>query len=221
VWSWDITKLRGPVKRRLYYLYVILDIFIRYVVGWTLSRRSSAVIAADLVHRTVEGQGIEPGQVVIHGDRGAELVAKDVVHLLEDLGLGQSLSRPRVSNDNPFSESQFKTMKYHPGFPDRFDGFEDAHAFVAPFLGWYNAEHRHSGIAYLTPEVVHHSHAEAVLAVRQEALDAAFRRNPGRFVNGRPKVQPLPHEVWINPPPPAEAAEPMLPKLVAQVSQCH
>jgi putative transposase len=221
VWSWDITKLRGPVKRQLFYLYVMLDIFSRYVVGWTLSRRSSAVIATDLVRRTVTRHGIVPGQVVVHGDRGTELVAKDVVHLLEDLGVGQSLSRPRVSDDNPFSESQFKTLKYHPGFPDRFGGFEDAHGFVKPFFRWYNAEHRHSGIAYLTPEVVHRGGANDVLAARQAALDAAYLRNPARFVNGPPRVPTLPDAVWINPPTSADAPERMLPEFVEQVSQCR
>lgn len=221
VWSWDITKLRGPVKRRLFYLFVILDIFSRYVVGWTLSRRSSAVIATDLVRRTVERQGIVPGQVIVHGDRGSELVAKDVVHLLEDLGVGQSLSRPRVSDDNPYSESQFKTLKYHPGFPDRFGGFEDAHGFVGSFLGWYNAVHRHSGIAYLTPEVVHRGWVEEVQEARQAALDDAWRRSPERFVNGPPRVPRLPDEVWINPPTSAETPERMLPEFVEQVSQCR
>ncbi len=219
MWSWDITKLRGPAKRRLFYLFVLIDIFSRYVVGWTLSRRSSAVIAADLVRRTVERQGIVPGQIVVHGDRGTELVAKDVVHLFEDLGVGQSLSRPRVPNDNPYSESQFKTVKYHPGFPDRFGCYEDAYAYVEPFFRWYNTEHRHSGIAYLTPEVVHHGWVEEVQEVRQAALEDAWRERPERFVKGPPKVLRLPDEVWINQPMSAETPERMLPKLLAQVSQ--
>ena len=221
VWSWDITKLRGPAKRRLFYLFVLIDIYSRYIVGWTLSRRSSAVIAADLVRRTVRQQGVVPGQIVIHGDRGTELVAKDVVHLLEDLGISQSLSRPRVPDDNPYSESQFKTLKYHPGFPDRFGNYEDAHAFVEPFLRWYNTEHRHSGIAYLTPEVVHHGWAKDVQEVRQAALDDAWRERPERFVKGPPRVARLPDEVWINRPTSDEEPERMLPKLAVQVSQCR
>jgi putative transposase len=210
VWSLDITKLRGPVKRRLFYLFVLIGIYSRYIVGWTLSRRSSAVIATDLVRRTVKQQGVEPVQIVIHGDRGTELVAKDVVQLLEDLGINQPLSRPRVPDDNPYSESHFKTLKYHPGFPDRFGSYEDAPAFVGPFFSWHNAEHRHSGIAYHPPEVVQE--------VRQTALDDAWREWPERFVKGPPGVSKLPEEVWINRPASEEEPERMLPELAAQVS---
>jgi putative transposase len=185
-WSWDITKLRGPVKRRLFYLFVLIDIYSRYVVGWTLSRRSSSVIAADLVRRTVERQSIAPGQVVVHGDRGTELVSKEVVHHRLPGPVRQLRGRLR---------------------------------FVEPLLRWYNAEHRHSGIAYLTPEVVHHGWVEAVQEVRQAALEDAWKASPERFVKGPPRVPQLPHEVWINRPRSEETPERMLPKSVEQVSQ--
>ena len=163
VWSWDITKLLGPVKWTYYYLYVILDIFSRYVVGWLLAERESASLAKRLISETCERQGIEKSQLTIHADRGSSMKSLPVAQLLADLGVTKSHSRPHVSDDNPFSESQFKTMKYRPEFPDRFGSRQDARAFCRTFFDWYNLEHRHSGIGYLTPEMVHYGHAKKVL----------------------------------------------------------
>jgi putative transposase len=200
VWSWDITKLLGPVKWTYYYLYVILDIFSRYVVGWLLAERESASLAKRLISETCERQGIEKSQLTIHADRGSSMKSLPVAQLLADLGVTKSHSRPHVSDDNPFSESQFKTMKYRPEFPDRFGSRQDARAFCRTFFDWYNLEHRHSGIGYLTPEMVHYGHAKKVLEQRQVVLTAAFQNHPERFVNKPPQPATLPDAVWINPP---------------------
>jgi putative transposase len=200
VWSWDITKLLGPVKWTYYYLYVILDIFSRYVVGWLLADRESAGLAKRLISETCERQGIEKSQLTIHADRGSSMKSLPVAQLLADLGVTKSHSRPHVSDDNPFSESQFKTMKYRPEFPDRFGSSQDARAFSRTFFDWYNLEHRHSGIGYLTPEMVHYGHAKKVLEQRQVVLTAAFENHPERFVNRPPQPATLPNAVWINPP---------------------
>jgi putative transposase len=200
LWSWDITKLLGPAKWTYFYLYVILDVFSRYVVGWMVAPRESADLAKDLIGQTYDKQGIVPNQLTIHADRGSSMKSKPVAFLLADLGVTKTHSRPSVSNDNPFSESQFKTLKYRPEFPSRFGSMEDARAFCQNFFPWYNREHYHSGIAYLTPETVHHGRASDCLEKREKVLEMAFRDHPERFPRGRSIPNPLPKAVWINPP---------------------
>ena len=200
VWSWDITKLLGPEKWTYYYLYVILDIFSRHVVGWMLAHKESSALAQKLIAETVIKEGIEEGQLILHADRGSSMSSKPVAFLLADLGVTKSHSRPHVSDDNPFSEAQFKTIKYRPEFPDRFGSIEDGRAFCRPFFNWYNTQHHHSGIALLTPAAVHHGQAETIIRKRQEVLSAAYAAHPERFVRGRPTAGQLPREVWINPP---------------------
>ncbi len=200
VWSWDITKLLGPAKWTYFYLYVILDIFSRYVVGWMVAPRESAALAHRLIADTCAKQGIVPGQLTVHADRGAAMTSKPVVFLLADLGVVNTHSRPHVSNDNPFSEAQFKTLKYCPQFPERFGSLEDARAFGQAFFPWYNQEHRHSGLGFLTPAVVHVGQAATVRTHRQQVLATAYALHPERFVNGRPQPADLPTAVWINPP---------------------
>ena len=200
VWSWDITKLKGPAKWTYFYLYVILDIFSRYVVGWMIAHRESAILAKRLIADTCAKQGIKDGQLTVHADRGSSMTSKLVAHLLADLGVTKTHSRPHVSNDNPYSESQFKTMKYRPGFPARFGCIQDARGFCRSFFDWYNREHRHSGIGLMTPEAVHHGRAAAIRARRQRVLEEAYLINPERFVRGRPTPPTLPQAAWINPP---------------------
>jgi putative transposase len=200
VWSWDITKLLGPTQWTYFYLYVILDIFSRYVVGWMLAERESATLASQLIDDTCAKQGIDHGQLTIHADRGTSMRSKTVALLLSDLGVTKTHSRPHVSDDNPFSESQFRTLKYRPDFPDRFGSLPDARAFCRAFFPWYNTEHRHSGIGLMTPESVHYGRAAGLLLDRQRTLTAAYLAHPERFV-GRPPTPPaLPPAVWINPP---------------------
>ena len=201
VWSWDITKLRGPVKWTYYYLYVILDIFSRYVTGWMLAHRESAELARRLIGESCRKQDIEPGQLTIHADRGSSMRSKSVALLLADLGVTKTHSRPHVSNDNPYSESQFKTLKYCPQFPRRFGSIEDARLFSRNFFDYYNLEHRHSGIGLMTPAVVHQGRAEQLNAARRHTLLAAHRAHPERFVCGKPQPPVLPSQAWINPPP--------------------
>ena len=200
VWSWDITKLLGPVKWTYYYLYVILDIFSRYVVGWMVADGESSQLAQRLIADTCQKQLILPGQLHLHADRGTSMTSKPVAFLLADLGVTKTHSRPQVSDDNPYSESQFKTLKYRPGFPDRFGSIQDARAFCQPFFRWYNSEHHHSGIALLTPAMLHYGRAEEVIQRRQEVLQDAYARNPERFVRACPKPQSPPTAAWINPP---------------------
>jgi putative transposase len=200
VWSWDITKLLGPAKWTYFYLYVILDIFSRYVVGWMLAHGESAALANRLIHETYQKQNIVPWQLTVHADRGSSMRSKCVALLLSDLGVTKTHTRPYSSNDNPFSESQFKTLKYRPEFPDRFGSIEDARVFLKEFFRWYNTEHKHSGIAFLTPETVHYGRAEEALAARQQVLSQAYERHPERFVRKQPRVPELPQKVWINPP---------------------
>jgi putative transposase len=200
VWSWDVTKLLGPKKWTYFYLYVLLDIFSRYVVGWMVADRENSALAGRLIEETCQKQGVEPQVLTLHSDRGAPMTSKCTAQLLADLGVTRSLSRPQVSDDNPFSEAQFKTLKYHPGFPGRFAGLNEAIVFCRTFFPWYNTEHRHGGIALLTPEDVHHGRGSAVLAQRQRVLQAAYTAHPERFVHGNPKAGSLPDEVWINPP---------------------
>ncbi len=204
VWSWDITKLLGPKKWTYFYLYVLLDIFSRYAVGWMVADRENAALAGRLIQETCLKQGVEPEVLTLHSDRGAPMTSKCTAQLLADLGVTRSLSRPQVSDDNPFSEAQFKTLKYHPGFPSRFPDIEQAKAFCRSFFPWYNTEHRHGGISMLTPDDVHHDRAQAVLTQRQRILEAAWAAHPERFVRGIPKPSPLPEAVWINPPDPAK-----------------
>ena len=200
VWSWDITKLLGPTKWTYFYLYVILDIFSRYVVGWMLAPRESAALAERLIAETCAKHGIMPGQLTLHADRGSSMRSKPVALLLADLGVTKTHSRPQVSNDNPFSEAQFRTLKYCPQFPDRFGSIEDGRAFCQPFFRWYNHDHQHSGLGFLAPAVVHFGDAPAVRAHRQVVLAAAYVAHPERFVNGPPRPADLPTAVWINPP---------------------
>ena len=200
VWSWDITKLKGPAKWSCYQLYVIMDIFSRCVVGWMIARRESAELARRLIEDSIRKQAVEPGQLTIHADRGASMTSKPVAFLMADLGVTKTHSRPHVSDDNPYSESQFKTMKYRPEFPERFGSIEDARAFCVKFFDWYNREHRHTGIGLMTPEIVHHGMAEGVTEGRQKVLDMAYAAHPERFVKRPPTAPELPGKVWINPP---------------------
>jgi putative transposase len=202
LWSWDITKLRGPVKWTYFYLYVILDVFSRYVTGWMIAYREGADLAKEFIEEAISKHQIPAGQLTIHADRGRVMKSKPVAFLMADLGVTKSHSRPYVSDDNPYSESQFRTMKYRPEFPDRFGCIQDSRAFCQQFFKWYNEEHRHSGIAMLAPAVVHFGEAQAALAQRQVVLDAAYRAHPDRFVRQSPKPLPLPSDVWINRPVP-------------------
>ncbi len=200
VWSWDITKLKGPTTWSYFHLYVIIDVFSRNVVGWMLAEGESATLAEKLIEATCKRQGIERGQLTIHADRGSSMKSKVVALLLSDLGVTKTHSRPHVSNDNPFSEAQFKTLKYRPDFPERFGCIEDARSFCADFFRWYNMEHHHSGIGLLTPHDVHYGKAPQRVADRAEVLAAAFQARPERFVRGLPRPPAIPTEVWINKP---------------------
>ncbi len=200
VYSWDITKLHGPAKWTYYHLYVILDIFSRYVVGWMVATCESAALAEKLIAATCHKQGIGRGQLSIHADRGFSMTSKPVALLLADLGVTQSHSRPHVSNDNPYSEAQFKTLKYRPGFPARFTSIEAARAHCQRFFTWYNTEHRHSGLGLHTAADVHHGHAAAIREQRAAVLSAACAAHPERFVRQQPKPPRLPACSWINPP---------------------
>jgi putative transposase len=218
VWSWDITKLLGPSKWTYFYLYVILDIFSRYVVGWMVAYRESAELAKRLIQETLRRQGIEPGELTLHADRGSSMTSKPVALLLAELGVTKTHSRPHVSNDNPYSESQFKTMKYRPEFPDRFGSFPDARGFLTEFFHWYDHEHHHSGLGYLTPYEVHYGLAEKRRLRRAAVLEQAYEKNPQRFVRGVPKPARLPSAAWINKPKEIsriESAEVVKPSLTA------
>ena len=200
VYSWDITKLHGPAKWAYYHLYVILDIYSRYAVGWMVATRESAVLAEKLIAETCAKQGITRGQLSLHADRGSSMTSKPVALLLADLGVTQSHSRPHVSNDNPYSEAQFKTLKYRPAFPARFPTIEAARAHCQEFFRWYNNEHRHGGLGLHTAADVHHGQAAAVQAGRAQILTAAYRAHPERFVSRPPAPPDLPGTSWINPP---------------------
>jgi putative transposase len=215
LWSWDITKLHGPAKWTYYYLYVILDVFSRYVVGWMVALQESAALAQELIRTTCERQGIAPAQLTIHADRGTSMTSKPVALLLADLGVTKTHSRPHTSNDNPFSEAAFKTLKYRPDFPARFGALEDARRHCGAFFDWYNAEHRHGGLAMHTPHDVHHGLADERTAQRAAVLAAAHRAHPERFVRGTATAHPPPREVWINPPPPSTAKSPSRPSETA------
>ena len=206
LWSWDITKLLGPAKWTYFYLYVLLDVFSRYVVGWTIQHRESAEVAKQLIAQAIAQQEVEPGQLTVHADRGSAMTSKPVAFLLADLGVTKTHSRPYTSTDNPFSEAQFRTLKYRPGFPDRFDSILHSRDWGRDFFGWYNHQHRHSGIGLLTPATVHYGRAEQARSQRARTLYAAYEANPERFVQGRPQPPELPTAVWINPPPKSEEA---------------
>jgi putative transposase len=208
LWSWDITKLLGPTKWTYYYLYNILDVFSRYSVGWLIAERESASLAEELIAATCVRQGILPGQLTIHADRGSSMSSKPVALLMADLGVTKTHSRPHaspwrrgdISNDNPFSEAQFRTLKYRPDYPERFGCQVDARTWAGEFFRWYNYEHHHSAIGLLTPADVHFGRAQTVLDQRQQVLHAAYLKNPERFVKGVSVPAPLPAAVWINPP---------------------
>ncbi len=205
LWSWDITKLRGSAKWTYFYLYVILDVFSRYVVGWMVAPREGAGLASKLIEETCQKQIILPGQLTIHADRGSSMRSKPVAFLLADLSITKTHSRPYTSNDNPYSESQFRTMKYRPEFPDRFGCIQDSRAFCQPFFAWYNDDHRHSGIGMMTPAMVHYGRAPLIREKRQTVLDAAYLAHPDRFVRRPPIPLQLPKEVWINKPQSSDA----------------
>ncbi len=200
VWTWDITYLKGPTRGTFFYLYVVIDLYSRLVVGWLLADRECAELARRLLEQSYRKHGVQPGKLTVHADRGAPMKSKSVQQLLSDLDVRASHSRPKVSNDNPFSEAGFKTLKYSPNFPARFGGLEEAEQFCREYFVWYNTEHYHTGIALLTPAHVHYKEADAILAKRQTTLDAAFAKTPERFGYRCPKVARLPETVWINRP---------------------
>jgi len=200
VWSWDITKLKGPAKWNYFHLYVIIDIYSRYVVGWMVAHSEQTALAKRLIQESCLKQSIQKGQLTIHADRGPSMKSKGVAFLLADLGITKTHNRPHVSNDNPYSESQFKTLKYCPEFPKRFGSIQDARQFCQGFFNWYNREHRHTGIALLTPEQVHYGLADEVQNTRTQVLQSAYKRYPNRFKGKIPKVPQLPEAVWINKP---------------------
>jgi putative transposase len=200
VWSWDITKLLGPVKWSYYYLYVILDIYSRYVPGWLLAPRESAELAERLLGETIRKHGIRPDQLTLHADRGTSMASKPVALLLADPGVTKTHSRPRCSNDNPYSEAQFKTLKYRPEFPDRFGSIEDARAFCRPFFRWYNHQHHHASLGLHTPADVHFGRAALLQLERARVLQAAYAAHPERFVRQAPIPPALPGPAWINKP---------------------
>src|ERR1022692_3038004 len=200
VWSWDITKLRGPVKWSYYHLYVILDIYSRYVVGWMIAHRETAELAEQLIADTIGKQSISPGTLTLHADRGTSMRSKPVAALLVDLQVTKTHSRPHVSDDNPYSEAQFKTLKYRPDFPERFGSIEDARTHCQQFFQWYNGTHCHSGIGLMSPESVHYRHDQQLTARRATTLDAAFIAHPNRFKGIAPQPPKLPDAAWINPP---------------------
>jgi putative transposase len=206
LWSWDITKLLGPAKWTYFYLYVILDVFSRYVVGWMVADREGKELAKQFIAETCQKHGIVPGQLTLHMDRGAAMKSKPVAFMMAELGVTKTHSRPHTSNDNPFSESHFKTLKYRPDFPDRFGSQQDARSFCQQFFTWYNTEHHHTGLGLLTPDVVHHQRAEQVRNSRQVTLNAAYAAHPERFVLKPPQPPALPTEVWINPPTKSESS---------------
>lgn len=201
VWTWDITKLAGPIKGVWFNLYVVLDLYSRYVVAWMIAIKALARLARRLLREAFLREGVQPGQLTVHSDRGPQMVAQPVTELWALLGIVPSLSRPRVPDDNPFSESQFRTIKDRPDFPDRFGSVQDARAYGRQLFDWYNHKHHHSGLGLLTPATVHHGRTEEALAQRRAVLHAAYAANPERFVRGLPEPQRPQREVWINQPP--------------------
>jgi putative transposase len=227
VWSWDISRLRGPSKGIYYYLYVIIDIFSRYVVGWMIAEVETAELAEQLIAEACAKQGVQRAQLTVHADNGSPMIAKSVAILLADLGVAKSHSRPHVSNDNPYSEAQFKTLKYHPDYPERFGSVPDARSWARTFFHWYNHKHHHTGLGLLTPADVHAGRAEAIRQKRQAVLQRAFDAHPERFVNGVPQPDELPQAAWINPPkavanqPDAEPENPVVPAEYVAVADTH
>jgi putative transposase len=207
LWTWDITKLKTFVKSQYLHLYVILDVFSRYVVGWMVAERESGELAKALIDETCARQNILPGELTFHADNGSAMVAQPVAFLLASLGITKSHSRPHVSDDNPFSEAQFKTLKYRPDFPERFASLEHARSFLRAFFTWYNTQHHHDALALLTPHDVHHGLVAERLAQRARVLDAAYAAHPERFVRSAPTPASLPETVWINPPKTPHATE--------------
>ncbi len=201
LWSWDITKLKGPAKWHHYYLYVILDVYSRFVVGWLLAEAESAELAEILITTTCQREGIEPEQLGLHSDRGPAMQSKTIAQLLKDLEVAQTFARPYTPNDNAYSEAQFKTFKYRPGFPEYFASLAEARAWVQAFVHWYNYQHYHSALGLLTPAVVHHGQAQQVQTQRRQVLTTAYQAHPERFVGGQPQMAELPASVWINRPP--------------------
>jgi putative transposase len=201
VWSWDTTKLPGPTKGTYFTLYVIVDIFSRYIVGWQVTKRESAVVAQALIEACCKKQRVTRGQLTIHADRGSPMVAKSTAQLYVDLGIAKSHSRPHTSNDNPYSESNFRTLKYRPDMPERLGSVEHARQVVRALVDWYNDDHYHVGLALLHPVDVHHGRVANIVAARQRVLDDAHARHPERFVRGRPTQKSPPAAAWINPPP--------------------
>jgi putative transposase len=200
VWSWDISKLRGPAKWSYYYLYVVMDIYSRKIVGWSVYLQETGLLAEALIAKSAEDEVIKPGQLTIHSDRGGPMRSKTLAELFSDLCISKSFSRPHVSNDNPYSESMFKTIKYMPSFPERFGSLQEARQFMRKFVRWYNDEHRHSGLEYYTPNDVHTGNHLAKKQKRDSVLADAYLRNPNRFVKGTPSATPAPDAVWINKP---------------------
>jgi putative transposase len=207
VWSWDITKLKGPATWSYYYLYVVLDVFSRYVVAWTLQMRESGELAKDLIGQALAQQQVERGALTVHADRGSSMTSKPVAFLLADLGVTRTHNRPYTSNDNPYSEAHFKTLKYRPAFPARFNSIEEARAFCREFFSWYNHEHRHSGIGLMAPAAVHYGRAQKIHDQRACVLDAAYALTPERFVRRPPQPPALPTAAWINKPDSGPCAE--------------
>lgn len=205
LWSWDITKLKGPATWQLFYLYVVLDVFSRYVVGWLIAERESGELARLLITESYQKQGVDPEQLTLHADRGPTMTSQSLAQLLGKLGVVKSHSRPYTPDDNPFSEAHFRTMKYRPDYPARFGSLVDAQSWAREFFPWYNNEHRHSSLGLMTPATVHYGRAAALTAQRQATLHAAYEAHPERFVKGLPQPPALPEAVWINPPVSEEA----------------
>ena len=200
LWSWDITKLRGPAKWTYFYLYVLMDVFSRFVVGWMVANRESATFAQELILQSCQNQEVDPQQLTIHSDRGGPMIAKNLALLLSDLGVTKSHSRPHVPDDNPYSEAQFKTMKYRPDYPDRFGALEDSRSWARRFFSWYNFEHYHTGLGLMLPAMVHYGHTDQIQQARQRVLEGAFAAHPERFVRGVCTPPMVPDAVWINKP---------------------
>lgn len=200
LWSWDITKLRGPAKWTYFYLYVLMDVFSRFVVGWMVANRESATLAQELILQSCQNQEVDSQQLTIHSDRGGPMIAKNLALLLSDLGVTKSHSRPHVPDDNPYSEAQFKTMKYRPDYPDRFGALEDSRSWARGFFSWYNFEHHHTGLGLMVPAMVHYGHTDQIQQARQQVLENAFATHPERFVRGVPTPPTVPDAVWINKP---------------------
>ncbi len=211
LWSWDITKLRGPQKWTYFYLYVLMDVFSRFVVGWMIARQESATLAQELIEQSCQSQEVDPEALTIHSDRGGPMRAKSLALLLSDLGVTKSHSRPHMPNDNPYSEAQFKTMKYRPDYPERFGTLQDSRGWARGFFSWYNFEHYHTGLGLMIPAMVHYEHAPKIQQARQEVLKAAYLAHPERFVRGVPTAPDLPNAVWINKPKTQAVVQEILP----------